>query len=259
MSHLSGASRMRMLLENYVEARKEGKVGGYDLRIVKEDQYEHYYILFKPTHGVYKDQTHILEMKTLYGNGVTGYRHEKPQEDAFVYPNNAPAIRFLTKMYHVNVSTEGTICLDILKDANKWSPSYGFTQILLSIVALLQSPNTSSPFNGDASNLWTACQKLYDMSTKDKKLTIAETEAMEEKCFAEFKAKADKHASINKLETYAKWFPQIVGKSTDENDIELISLEEMVKSLRIKKKEESSDNKVANPAKKINRYAKYQK
>ena len=38
------------------------------------------------------------------------------------YPNQPPAINFVTKVFHPNVYNDGKICLDILKE--NWSPVY---------------------------------------------------------------------------------------------------------------------------------------
>ncbi|KAJ6239029.1 ubiquitin-conjugating enzyme e2 20 [Anaeramoeba flamelloides] len=68
------------------------------------------------------------------------------------YPYKAPTVTFVTPCFHPNVDLAGNICLDILKD--QWSASYNIPTILMSIQSLLNDPNTSSPLNVDASNLW---------------------------------------------------------------------------------------------------------
>ena len=59
------------------------------------------------------------------------------------YPNKAPQVRFLTKMFHPNIYNDGQICLDILQ--NQWSPIYDISAILTSIQSLLCDPNPASP------------------------------------------------------------------------------------------------------------------
>ena len=44
----------------------------------------------------------------------------------------APTIKFVTKIYHCNISKKGNICLDTLKDC--WNPSLTLSKVLLSIV-----------------------------------------------------------------------------------------------------------------------------
>ncbi|GJQ70602.1 hypothetical protein Trydic_g22996 [Trypoxylus dichotomus] len=46
----------------------------------------------------------------------------------------------------------GRICLDILKD--QWSPALQIRTVLLSIQALLGSPNPDDPLANDVANMW---------------------------------------------------------------------------------------------------------
>ena len=61
-------------------------------------------------------------------------------------------MRFLTKIYHPNIDKLGRICLDILKD--KWSPALQIRTVLLSIQALLSSPNPDDPLDENVARQW---------------------------------------------------------------------------------------------------------
>lgn len=74
------------------------------------------------------------------------------------YPYSPPTVRFVTPCFHPNVDSAGNICLDILKE--KWSALYDVRSILLSVQSLLGEPNTSSPLNIMASDLWQN-QEMY--------------------------------------------------------------------------------------------------
>lgn len=68
------------------------------------------------------------------------------------YPMVAPKVRFLTKIYHPNIDRLGRICLDVLK--NNWSPALQIRTILLSIQALLSSPNPDDPLANEVAEEW---------------------------------------------------------------------------------------------------------
>ncbi|KAG0054629.1 Ubiquitin-conjugating enzyme 13 [Gryganskiella cystojenkinii] len=68
------------------------------------------------------------------------------------YPMAPPKVRFMTKIYHPNIDKLGRICLDILKD--KWSPALQIRTVLLSVQALLSSPNPDDPLANDVAQHW---------------------------------------------------------------------------------------------------------
>jgi len=61
-----------------------------------------------------------------------------------MYPFVPPKMRFITKVWHPNISSaNGAICLDILKD--QWTPALTLKTALLSLQALLSSPAPDDP------------------------------------------------------------------------------------------------------------------
>ena len=80
------------------------------------------------------------------------------------YPQNPPRIIFKTPIYHPNISTQGSICLDLLK--NNWSPSLSIGKILLSISSLLNDPNPNDPLNTDAANTFLDDRNYFNSIAK---------------------------------------------------------------------------------------------
>eukprot|EP01065_Artemidia_motanka_P004999 TRINITY_DN12372_c0_g1_i1.p1 TRINITY_DN12372_c0_g1~~TRINITY_DN12372_c0_g1_i1.p1 ORF type:complete len:207 (+),score=27.60 TRINITY_DN12372_c0_g1_i1:54-623(+) len=68
------------------------------------------------------------------------------------YPFAPPEASFQTRIFHPNIySRTGRVCLDILD--NNWSPTYSASKVLLSVQALLASPNAQDPANSEAGQL----------------------------------------------------------------------------------------------------------
>lgn len=59
------------------------------------------------------------------------------------YPLKPPRVRFVTKIYHPNIDSQGRICLDSLNMPPKgaWKPSLNVATLLTTIQALMSSPN----------------------------------------------------------------------------------------------------------------------
>ncbi|KAG8193073.1 hypothetical protein JTE90_017825 [Oedothorax gibbosus] len=99
--------------------------------------------------------------ETLYEGGYFKALLKFPPD----YPYSPPSVRFLTKVWHPNVYENGDLCISILHPpvddpqsgelpCERWNPTQNVRTILLSVVSLLNEPNTSSPANVDASVMY---------------------------------------------------------------------------------------------------------
>ncbi|KAI5063055.1 hypothetical protein GOP47_0021602 [Adiantum capillus-veneris] len=76
------------------------------------------------------------------------------------YPEKPPRVRFTSEVFHPNVYSDGTLCMDIIQDA--WSPCHNVSTILTSIQSLLTDPNPASPANPEAAHLFQSDMQLYN-------------------------------------------------------------------------------------------------
>ncbi|PHH84594.1 hypothetical protein CDD83_1683 [Cordyceps sp. RAO-2017] len=68
------------------------------------------------------------------------------------YPFKSPVMRFETKIWHPNVSSQtGAICLDTL--GSGWSPVQTIKTALLSLRMLLESPNPKDPQDAEVASM----------------------------------------------------------------------------------------------------------
>ena len=112
--------------------------------------------------------TIIGPSETPYQNGIFNLDIHFPND----YPFKPPNIKFKTKIYHCNISKEGCICLDILKD--KWSPALTISKVLLSICSLLCDPNPDDPLVSEIANLYKSNKKKHDKNARLYTLQYAE-------------------------------------------------------------------------------------
>jgi ubiquitin-conjugating enzyme (huntingtin interacting protein 2) len=81
------------------------------------------------------------------------------------YPFVAPGIKFITKIWHPNVSSDtGYICLDILQQ--NWSASLTIKSLLMSIQSLLNDPGIENPLDAVVAYQY---KNNYDMYVKTAK------------------------------------------------------------------------------------------
>lgn len=76
------------------------------------------------------------------------------------YPFEPPKMKFDTKIWHPNISSQtGAICLDILK--NEWSPALTLRTAMLSLQALLSTPNPDDPQDAQVAGQYKKDYKAY--------------------------------------------------------------------------------------------------
>jgi ubiquitin-conjugating enzyme E2 D/E len=93
---------------------------------------------------------------TLYERGHFLLSVQFPERQ---FPFSPPRVRFVTPVYHCNVSNDGKICLDVLKDA--WSPALNITTVFKLIANMLEHPNYDDALDAFKADLFKTNHSRY--------------------------------------------------------------------------------------------------
>ncbi|KAM3705876.1 hypothetical protein ACB098_03G110600 [Castanea mollissima] len=104
--------------------------------------------------------TIIGPQDSAYAGGVFLLKINFPPD----YPFKPPKVYFITKVFHPNINSNGSICLDILKE--QWSPALTISKVLLSICSLLTDPNPDDPLVSDIAHLYRTDKAKYEITAR---------------------------------------------------------------------------------------------
>ena len=80
------------------------------------------------------------------------------------YPNTKPEVKFTNKIYHLNVRSDGHICISTL---NKWVVKTPMVDVISSIFALFYDQNPDSPYSGEMAREYRCNRKEFERKAKE--------------------------------------------------------------------------------------------
>ncbi|XP_022105151.1 probable ubiquitin-conjugating enzyme E2 7 [Acanthaster planci] len=147
---MTTTSAASMLLQKQLkELQSRSSLDGFSAGLKDDDDiFKWEVMIFGPTN-------------TFYEGGFFKAELVFPQN----FPSSPPKMKFVSEIWHPNISKEGEVCISILHEpgddkwgyeqaSERWRPVHTVESILISVISMLSSPNDESPANVDAAKEW---------------------------------------------------------------------------------------------------------
>ena len=160
-------NKVKKIIYKWYEDFNNDPIDNISISPIDEDIFNWNLIIFGP-----KD--------SYYEGGIFKAKIEFPED----FPKNPPVIKFISRIFHPNIYSNGIVCISILhpsgddlygyeKSCERWRPVHTINSILLSIISLFFDPNDESPANIDAGKLWREDKEAYQVEVnKDIKKSL---------------------------------------------------------------------------------------
>ena len=97
---------------------------------------------------------------TPYSGGLFYLTAEFPDN----YPDSGPEVKFKNKMYHLNVSNNGHVCINTLSN---WRKGTTMTEVLSLIFALFYKQNPDDAYSQDMAKLFKTNRQEFDKNARE--------------------------------------------------------------------------------------------
>ncbi len=115
---------------------------------------------------VVSPSTWVVTLRDLTGTPYEGGYFHIQVDFPENYPFKVPTFKFLTKIYHPNVSTtNGYVCVGMLQE-DQWSSSFTIKGCVTTIYTLLVDPEMDNPIETDIAAMYISDIKGFDETAK---------------------------------------------------------------------------------------------
>lgn len=98
---------------------------------------------------------------TVYQGGVFLLTIQFPSD----YPFKPPKVTFITRIYHPNINSNGSIDLAMLR--SDWNPNLTIAKVLLEISSLLNNPNLDNPLVPEIARIYQIDREKFNNTAEE--------------------------------------------------------------------------------------------